>query len=951
MESKQILPAAKIEQESDEEEDIIDLDKYVPISEGVQEWDSKVRSHLQDVTAYGCERKLDSIMKWYIESLKNEASLLHAHSLVQSCIIKHLYTFKGCLLQLDYCYVDNYLDNMEEIMTFYSNLELKLLPKWSLGKNVKQQINQMCRKLIYYIKLYLLCREDRALHVLMKMKVDIHSNECKSFMNHLYRAFLRREPKEKTDLAFCRAYILFQQWKRIKGRLNCESLDTLMYTMFNRRPEDLQTNETLKRVILHNSILDALAHIDDDNLIMVRKYFEMIHSENIQNINYLQPDFDELDEGIDVASAKTEDPGLEEYYINYRKSMNLVPQCSTGELKEENNSDDDCQFVRVLVPGDGPEIIHEIPDDDDDDIQDILMLKQNITESQKLDEQNRLFSDGPVLGDKIARRIGEKEIDHSNSRKVNNNTQQSLPKHKIDKHLNNLTPPSDDTHYENVAHLSKAAAETAVISSPDNREKTIVGNNLTEKRKIMDTNSSVALQDISTIRETSISDGTVCENHCSSSKEKSDDCETGDPIHTSTPATISHMFFNSSNTSEALISSPSSSNLPNYTSNQDPYSSPNHPDISSTTFTEGSEQCLETELSTRIVNLTKSPLNFGNDFTTGSPNLINDRADTTITYNVSDDKAVPVSDMTERVENKKLENSMVTQMPAQSASDFCKTNSCKTWENLKDSHELDNIMSGPVQKYVSESAPAEEGFDLFDDTGNMPNTDTQIAPADLITPCEKRVDDFKAYFEEKSTKEKNQKTILKKKDNLKQSDKLAASKNKRVAFPEQSIIYKDNSMLSMIKETDKKLQEYPYVSLEKLTQLQIDQRLAISEMARKLRLERERNQRLTIRNQNLQNTMFKIDYDKSEVSLTPRDLEQLQNNLLGRDNLQAHNKSVEGLKTTHVNGNRIQHGLKITHSVNGKRTKQCDSALTPAKRKRSTLTPAKRKKGTSAWLK
>nr|CAI5840810.1 unnamed protein product [Callosobruchus analis] len=587
MDVKQILQSTIVKQES---EDIICVDDYVSIKQEAEEWDSKVRRHLQDLS-FGCERKLDSTMKWYIEQYGRDHDIL---------------------LKLTF-----------EIVTQVESSE-----------KLQRQINQMCRKLIYSIKLYLLCREDRALHVLMKMNVNVHSNECKSFMNHLYRAFLRREPKDKSDLAFCRAYILFQQWKKINDKWH--ALDALLYTMFNRTPEDLQTNETLRHVILlqHNSILDALAHIDNDNLIMVRKYFEMIQPENIQDINYSQSDIEELEEEIDVGLAKPEeDPDLEEYFINYRKSMDSVPRCNTGQLKEENESDDDCQFVGVVH--NAPEIIHEISDDDD--IQEVVIFKQNITVHDssdslslntvsKPDKQIRLST---VLNDEITSWTGKKENDHDLRRKTNNNIQQPSPKHQIDENLSRLlTPPSDDGQYENVAELSTAVAETVVTRLSDSRRETITGT-----CEMVDDSPSTALQskNISTMPETSNSEGT-------------DDSETRDEIHTSTPlrSTIDlrDMFFSNSNTSEALsealISSPSSSNLPNPPANrtEDPYGSPNHPDISSTTCTEGTEQCTIIEKFTN----TSIDISYGalNDITMRSPNP---HSDATIEDAVSDDIA------------------------------------------------------------------------------------------------------------------------------------------------------------------------------------------------------------------------------------------------------------------------------------------------------------------------
>nr|CAH7742319.1 unnamed protein product [Callosobruchus chinensis] len=700
------------------------------------------------------------------------------------------------------------------------------------------------------------------------------------------QGILAQGAKRKDDLAFCRAYILFQQWKKIKGKSYWESLDALMYTLFNRTPEELQTNETLKRVLLveHNSILDAFAHIDNDNLIMVRKYFESIQPENIQNVNFLHSGFDEPDESIELGSSKTEEEqGLRDYYINYRKSMDLVPTPNSVELKEENDSDDDCQFVGVVM--DAPEIIHEIYDDDIQEIAITIPSEHDDSESQKVDEQIRLSGDGPVIGDEIISRTDKDGNDHSHQRKASNNMQQSSAQDKINKGPSDL-PPSD----ENVADLSKAVAETVVISLSDNEEESTVTGN----PKSMDNSPAVVSQskDTSTIHETCDLEETFCENQRTSSKEKTSDSETRDQIYTSTPSKhVTDTFFNGS---EVSISSPSSSNLPNHTPNrsEDPYASPNHPDISSTTCTEGSEQCLETEQCTISENLTdicienntQSLLGDGDDVTIESPDLINDKQCTSVADDASDEKAGAYSN--------NLENSMFTKMPDKS--DLRRMNGQKTWEDGKDTHELDNFMSGPVQNYVSGSVlPGEDFDDLFDDTACTSNADTQIAPS--ISSYEKRVDAFKVYFEETSSMGKHQTTILKKRDNLNESDKPRTSKVKRVTFDERSIMRKEIPKMSTLKRTDWKLKDSPYVSLEKLTEAQIDQRLKqMSEIARIARLEKEHRARS--QNQNKQNTtLFKIDYDKTEVSLTQREVEQVRNIFLDNFQEDVVSKSVEGM--------------------------------------------------------
>ncbi|CAH1981838.1 unnamed protein product [Acanthoscelides obtectus] len=873
-------------------------------------------------------------------SLKNDASLLSDYSLVQSFIIRHLYVFKTCLIELDFCYDDTYLDNMEEIMTFYSNLTLNLLPKWRPEENYKRHLNPICRKLIYYIRLYLLCREDRCLHVLMKLKINENSKEHRHFMNHLYRAFfLRRKPEEKTDLAFCRAYILFQQWKKIKDESTWKHMDETMYSLFDRTVEDVKTNETLKRVILpqNNYILDALAHIDNNN-VMIREYFKIRQTESIQDFSNLS-DF-EIDR-IDPAADKTEDPDLDEYYMNYRKSMAEVSRSTSSELIEENDSDDDCHFVGVIY--NPTEIIHEILDDDQ--IEDMISTKSSTDPCEKTEEihsnlsflgtistspedktaksqtstveQIRAHNDIPLSVSEIDSQINENEHSQEHILDIG---QQPSSNDDIEKSLGNiLTPPSDDREYDNIGEVTNTDSEAIVELVTESDKEINTRKTISEKCDKMEV-CPVASQfkDTSAIREASKSTVIPEENFQKRQSIRSRDkyeFEYSDRIPTSTP-TINEMValpHLSSNTFETLNNSPSSSNLERR--NEDTNYFTEYPDTSSRSTdmhvdfahdAQNTGQVLESEQHIRngdIINTSgsaQSHLDNGNEMTIEHSSLYNDNKYTIASdKTVSDDKDVSASKFIQKKmpfesrKNRKSKQFMYKQRSDSSTSDHRKLNRHKTWQDIKSTREITNVMYRPGKNYNSGVTRPEKDFDLFG-SGNAINQDIQTSLNGITSPPYEEGFDFINYYKT-NVFEDNQNRLSKNQN---------PRKSRRVQFKDQPDVriiptyHQPTSNLTInmasleaynVKPDDNNLQSKPVVIIEKLTKGEIDQWERLSEKSRQLRLDNRRRQ--TLHAQSSQNTIIqiKIDYDKTEKSLTKEEVDHLQNSF--RSHWEEHYKS------------------------------------------------------------
>lgn len=117
--------------------------------------------------------------------IKEEALNFEDFQTLKLFTSNHIQFFKLCFVELKCCFVDNYLDNMEEILSFYVNLEVKTLPAKQKDEN-KRAYKKVWRKIISILNLYLLNREDRISHVIMKVKLNSQSEGSKDLLNLLY---------------------------------------------------------------------------------------------------------------------------------------------------------------------------------------------------------------------------------------------------------------------------------------------------------------------------------------------------------------------------------------------------------------------------------------------------------------------------------------------------------------------------------------------------------------------------------------------------------------------------------------------------------------------------------------------------------------------------------------------------------------------------------------------
>lgn len=89
-------------------------------------------------------------------------------------------------------------------------------------------------------------------------------------------------------MAFCRAYLLFEKWKKLRlAKSECKSdveMELFLYSLYKRSPQEVKENMVLRKILYSNpsSILDALAFNEDEHENLMDRYFEFFSSGNIQ---------------------------------------------------------------------------------------------------------------------------------------------------------------------------------------------------------------------------------------------------------------------------------------------------------------------------------------------------------------------------------------------------------------------------------------------------------------------------------------------------------------------------------------------------------------------------------------------------------------------------------------------------------------------------------------------
>ncbi|RZC32529.1 hypothetical protein BDFB_008997, partial [Asbolus verrucosus] len=346
-----------------EEDDVIDLDDAEKTPEEIiYEWDAKIRKKLSMFAVADNENILGDLMKEYLQSLQEMVTIYEDNESLKNKVFCHISFLYSYYIELQCCTPDNYLSNMEDILTLYCNLELEViypLKRKDLSKReYRRRILSVCRKIIHILTVYLLERNDHILHVLMKVNTNSVSDSSSEVLNVLYTHFLTKVPAfNLCDESFCRNYIVFQKWKKIRKIEDWEGMDKIMYKMFKRTPESMKDNETLRQILMPScqSIDGILLNLFRSFRDISDAYFKHVIAK--KNIEMEDLDFN-IDLGEDEPTLPVEDENDEEVtflkaFYEVERNMSNLMHSTSGTLdlfrrcKEEMDEDDDVEFVNT----------------------------------------------------------------------------------------------------------------------------------------------------------------------------------------------------------------------------------------------------------------------------------------------------------------------------------------------------------------------------------------------------------------------------------------------------------------------------------------------------------------------------------------------------------------------------------------------------------------------------
>ncbi|KAJ8951303.1 hypothetical protein NQ318_008207 [Aromia moschata] len=244
---------------------------------------------------------------------------------------------------------------------------------------------------------------------MMKMKLNLLSDESKELLNLLHGKFLTKEPKDKSDLAFCRGYILYQRWKTIRRSEDWEKMDEVVYKLYDRTPDSVKNSDVLKQILLpqNNSILDTLIHISGSSVIILDEYFKYIKNMNLEDDCVILPEIGDIE--INDLSDLIDDNESREFHLAYNSFVQSLTAVSEESKEAISNSatsikveddDDDCQIISVNTENsEATDLIHEILDDDDIEI--IYFKKKQQQKNQKERKDSVSFLDSIDISEPV----------------------------------------------------------------------------------------------------------------------------------------------------------------------------------------------------------------------------------------------------------------------------------------------------------------------------------------------------------------------------------------------------------------------------------------------------------------------------------------------------------------------------------------------------------------------
>ncbi|KAL3284704.1 hypothetical protein HHI36_018853 [Cryptolaemus montrouzieri] len=380
----------------------IDLDTEGNSPEDIViEWHLEIRRlFARDVEANG-DMKLISVMKDYITAIAERAIHFENIEKLETVVDKHiehiywLYTDWN----LNMCFTEVYLQQMEHIMTFYVNLTLRIL----LGMKEKKKVTPKdvaynAQKIINRLSSFLLQNEYHIFHVLIRQcttAVDdmvkdvlniLNSNICKHLFKSLYMYFLFYAPvSDLSDEAFCRVYILFENWKAFEENIQKEQMELCLRNIFRRGTECIDGNEFLMKILRpQSSLMSELMKVVACDPLITKAYFDYIKSKDKSDTDDLD-DISRLD--LDDQRASDSEEAENDYNTRYTqllkkmaKNDKELPVDISSEVKEE-----------ILVRSESPFIQNEIEvtisdSDSDSDLEIVSIIPSRNWSSQPISD-------------------------------------------------------------------------------------------------------------------------------------------------------------------------------------------------------------------------------------------------------------------------------------------------------------------------------------------------------------------------------------------------------------------------------------------------------------------------------------------------------------------------------------------------------------------------------------
>lgn len=172
-------------------------DCYVNSSQkAIKLWTQKIHNRVFNFQKAEDEKTLDCVVEEYSRFLQEDTSAFEDKALLKDTILSHVEFFNVCLSHkpLKPSETTRYLERMEDILTYYCDLEL--LSADQLRKQIynseqdKQMCHQMCQRVSKRMRAvlttYLLNVQRHVFHVLIKISKDIKSKTTKRIIRSVY---------------------------------------------------------------------------------------------------------------------------------------------------------------------------------------------------------------------------------------------------------------------------------------------------------------------------------------------------------------------------------------------------------------------------------------------------------------------------------------------------------------------------------------------------------------------------------------------------------------------------------------------------------------------------------------------------------------------------------------------------------------------------------------------